>query len=167
MVSWWSRDGSLGQWEMLRKTGKVDSINRQETQEGIRRSVETGITNEVGKLRVKPTGKQANILSDLILYNSLPQRVILPSQVSTILSRVPSIKIKLNMNTDRDVFLVHTPCSLHMQQTDAQSCWWDRHRAGYPGTKMKKPSLPYNPFTVPEDSQARQQSVVAMLQVLC
>ena len=91
---------------MLRKTGKVDSINRQETHEGIRRSVETGITNEVGKLRVKPTGKQTNILSDLILYDSLPQRVILPSQVSTILSRVPSIKIKLNMNTDRDVFLV-------------------------------------------------------------
>lgn len=42
---------------MLRKTGKVDSINRQETPEGTRRSVETGITNEVGKLRVKPTGK--------------------------------------------------------------------------------------------------------------
>lgn len=58
---------------MLRKTGKVDSINRQGTHEGIRRSVKTGITNEVGKLRVKPTGKQANILSDLILYNSSPQ----------------------------------------------------------------------------------------------
>lgn len=90
---------------MLRKTGKVDSINRQETHEGIR-SVETGIINEVGKLRAKPTGKQANILSDLILYNSSPQRVILPSQFSTILSRAPSIKIKLNINTDWDVFLV-------------------------------------------------------------
>ena len=91
---------------MLRKTGKVDSINRQETHEGIRRSVETGITNEVGKLRVKPTGKQANILSDLILYNSSPQRVILPSQFSTNLSRAPSIKINLNINTDWDIFQV-------------------------------------------------------------
>ena len=106
MVSWWSWDGSLRQREMLRKTGKVDSINRQETHEGVRRSVETGITNEVGKLRAKPTGKQANILSDLILYNSSPQRVILPSQFSTIPSRAPSIKIKLNINTDWDIFLV-------------------------------------------------------------
>lgn len=47
-----------------------------------------------------------------------------------------------------------------MQQTDAQSCCWDRHRAGYPGTKMKTPSLPYNPFTVPEDRQARQRQLL-------